>query len=91
MTLVELCYLVDKGTFSVDDHAAFLDVVIAEASGFEVVPLDTAVAQAVASILRVDVADPFDRMIAATAVARNVSLLTYDRLLHKLPLVATIW
>lgn len=91
VTLVELCYLVDKGTFSVDDYAAFLDVVNAEDSSFEVVPMDAVVAQAVSSIPRSDIGDPFDRMIAATAIIQKVSLITRDGLLRKLRSVTTIW
>lgn len=91
VTLVELCYLVDKGTFSVDDYAAFLDVVDAENSSFEVVPMDAAVAKALPSIPRSDIGDPFDRMIAATAITRKFSLITRDGLLRKLRSVVTIW
>jgi hypothetical protein len=40
---------------------------------------------------RAAVADPFDRMIAATALVRAVPLVTYDRRLRQLPALETVW
>lgn len=89
--LVELVYLVEKGTFSEADVEAFHEILDAADSGFEVAPIDGAVARAVGRIPRAAVADPFDRMIAATALARAVPLVTYDRRLRQLAALGTIW
>ncbi|MGH3870844.1 MAG: type II toxin-antitoxin system VapC family toxin [Pseudonocardiaceae bacterium] len=90
-TLVELVYLVEKGTFSEADVDAFHEILDAAGSGFEVAPLDGAVARAVGRIPRTAVADPFDRMIAATALIRAAPLVTYDRRLRRLTDLETIW
>lgn len=46
-TLVELIYLMEKGTFSEADVKAFHEILDVADSGFEVAPLDGAVARAV--------------------------------------------
>ena len=74
VTVVELVYLVEKGTFSQANVEAFYEILDATDSGFEVVPIDSPVARAVSRIPRTAVADPFDRMIAATALARAIPL-----------------
>jgi predicted nucleic acid-binding protein len=57
MTLVELRYLVEKGTFTESEAAEFDDVLGVEDSSFEVVPVDDDVAHAVGRIPREAVAD----------------------------------
>lgn len=52
VTLVELRYLVEKGKFSEAELAAFIEVVDAEDSSFEVVPLGDAAARTVGDIPR---------------------------------------
>lgn len=91
VTLVELVYLTEKGTFAAADLDAFHEVLEAADSGFEVAPVDEAVAHAVGRIPRAAVADPFDRMIAATALATGVPLVTYDHRLRQLAVVETVW
>lgn len=79
VTLVELRYLVEKKVLSEADLDAIHAVLDAAGSGFEVVPVDGAVGWALGRISRDAVGDPFDRMIAATALVRGVPLVTYDR------------
>jgi PIN domain nuclease of toxin-antitoxin system len=85
VTLIELRYLAEKGAFTdaeVDAiHAAFQ----AEGTGFDVVPIDSGVAWAVGRIPRDAVSDPWDRIIAATALVCDAPLVTYDRKLQGLP------
>lgn len=90
-TLVELVYLVEKGTFMHTHIEAFHEIIDAADSGFEVVPIDNAVARAVSKIPRAAVADPFDRIIAATALVRESPLVTYDHRIRQLTAVKTIW
>ena len=66
VTLVELRYLAEKGTLTEADIDAVHAVLQADGTGFEVAPMDAAVARAVRRIPREAVGDPWDRMIAAT-------------------------
>ena len=84
VTIVELRYLAEKGVLTELDIDAIHAVLDAEGSGFEVVPMDEAVGWALGRIPRDAVGDPFDRMIAATALVRDVPLVTYDRKLTAL-------
>lgn len=69
---------------------AFHEIIDATGSGFDVAPIDNAVARAVSRIPRVAITDPFDRIIAATALVR-ARLVTYDRKIRQLAAVETIW
>lgn len=90
-TLVELVYLMEKGTFTQADVDALLEILDAPDSGFEVAPVDSAVARAVGSIPRTAVTDPFERVIAATALVTGLPLVTYDHRLRELAALETIW
>lgn len=90
-TLIELVYLVERGTFTPPHLEAFHEIIDVADSGFEVVPIDNAVARAVSKIPRTAVTDPFDRIIAATALVRAAPLVTYDRRIRQLAAVETIW
>jgi len=85
VTVVELRYLAEKGTLTEADLDAVHAVLDADGTSFEIAPVDAATAWAVGGIPRDAVADPWDRMIAATAIARDVALVTYDRKLTTLP------
>jgi PIN domain nuclease of toxin-antitoxin system len=90
VSVVELAYLAEKGTLVEEQIDAVHAVLAAAGTGFEVVPIDEAVAWAVGRVPRVAVADPWDRMIAATALVRAVPLVTYDRKLLALPGLPTV-
>lgn len=68
MTLVELRYLVEKGTFTEGEFSEFVGVLDVEDFSFDVILVNAEIACAVGRIPREEVADPFDRMIAATAL-----------------------
>lgn len=91
VTLVELVYLMEKGRFTEADVEALLAILDATDSGFEVAPVDSAVARAVRQIPRAAVTDPFDRMIAATALVTGLPLVTYDHRLREFAALDTIW
>ncbi len=78
-TVVELQYLTEKGVLPEPEIDAIHAVLDAEGSSFDVVPVDADVAWALGRVPRDAVGDPFDRMIAATALVRAVPLVTYDR------------
>jgi len=76
--LVELVYLVDKGRIPAA-VTEFVDRVLRDpASGFRLAPLDLRVVEAMRQIPRNDVPDLPDRVIAATAHAFNLPLVTRD-------------
>jgi PIN domain nuclease of toxin-antitoxin system len=75
-SFLDLRYLVDAGRLPVDVLQKAEEVVQREA--FSVVSLDLAVHHAMADVSRAQVPDPFDRIIAATAVLADLPLLTAD-------------
>lgn len=91
VTVVELRYLVEKGTLSEDEFEAFISVLHDPDSPFEVAPFDGDSALEVGQISRRSGADPFDRMIGATSIALGIPLVTADRKLRAQPAVETVW
>jgi PIN domain nuclease of toxin-antitoxin system len=90
ISLVELVYLVDKGKIpaAVADR---VDLVLRDpASGFRLAPLDLAVVEATRLIPRKLVPDMPDRIIAATARAMGLPLVTRDASIRR-AYIQTIW
>lgn len=91
ITLVELCYLTEKGKLPahyLQDCLAILDdPLVAPAS----MALEIATAKALLQILRVLVPDMPDRIIAATALELGLPLVTRDRKIRALSNIITIW
>ncbi len=75
-SFLDLRYLVDAGRMSASVLQKAEEVVQREA--FSVVSLDLAVHHAMAEVSREQVPDPFDRIIAATALLADLPLLTAD-------------
>jgi PIN domain nuclease of toxin-antitoxin system len=75
-SFLDLRYLVDAGRMPADVLQKAEEVVQREA--FSVVSLDLAVHHAMAEVSREQVPDPFDRIIAATALLADLPLLTAD-------------
>jgi PIN domain nuclease of toxin-antitoxin system len=74
ISLVELTYLVEKERIPSDARKKLVDVLALPDSPYELAPLDAAVAAPVELIDRNLVPDLPDRVIAATALARNAAL-----------------
>jgi PIN domain nuclease of toxin-antitoxin system len=89
LSLLELAMLVSKGKLRVlhDEGAKAIENL---ASRVTVVPLDADIAWQ-AMTLDLPQADPFDRVIVATAKHLGLSLVTKDRLIRKARIVSTIW
>ena len=79
ITLVELNYLAGRASFP---YAGVLPRLIALATDpnepLEVLPITLAVAQAMDQIPRTEIADMPDRIVAATAVAHKLPLVSVD-------------
>lgn len=90
VTIVELTYLVEKGRFPM----ALLDQLLIElrrpVPELVVTPLDLATADVLRTVSGAIVRDMPDRMIAATAVALGLPLVTRDRQIQASG-IAVIW
>ncbi len=87
---MELTYLVEKRRVP-PEALKLLRVCLTDPTfGFRLAPLDLLVADAISGIPRDIVPDLPDRVIAATALARNIPLVTRDEKIRSADLV-TIW
>ncbi|MGI8661154.1 MAG: type II toxin-antitoxin system VapC family toxin [Thermoleophilaceae bacterium] len=88
-SFLDLRYLVDSGR----RPAQILDDArsIVEGDAFTIVPLDLRVIDGMAAISRDAVRDPFDRIIAATALTADLPLVTADERLRAALGERTVW
>ncbi len=87
-TLFEIAMLVSKGRLQLDlSVETFLQRVETD---YVVLPLG-ALEAASAMELNLEQADPFDRAIVATALSRNIPLLSKDRQIAASGLLSVIW
>jgi len=91
IAIVELRYLVEKRTFSEVEYQTILGAITNPATALIIAPLDLSVAQALGQIPRDVVRDMPDRIIAATAHALGLPLVTRDTELRKLTNITTVW
>ena len=90
ISLVEIIYLVEKGRLPQIALDRLNDTLIDPDSAFELAPLNMSVVQAVQYIPRNLVPDMPDRIIAATASALTLSLITRDSKIRSAGIM-TIW
>ena len=88
--LVEIVYLMEKGRVSPDMKSMLDEELKSAESGLVLVDLNADVADQTANILRDDIPDLPDRVIAATALALNLPLISRDRKIV-LSGLKTIW
>ena len=91
ISVVEIVYLVEKNKVPAGALNALLVALRDPASVLEIVPLDLAIAQAVAQVPRLAVPDMPDRIITATALHRGLPLVTRDLMIQAAGVVSTIW
>lgn len=91
ITLVELQYLVEKGRLLPSVLQAIEIAIDDQTTSMQLVPINRAVTTALSSIPRDIVPDMPDRIIAATALALGIPLVTRDTDIHKLTNVTVIW
>lgn len=88
ISLLEIALLVDRGRVTLDGSLrGLLDEV---SSCFRVLPIEPAVAEK-SMALQLEQADPFDRVIAATACHHRLTLVTRDKRLVKSREFETVW
>lgn len=88
-SFLDLRYLVDSGRLSakvLDDARS-----IVEGDAFTVVPFDLPVLDAMAAVPREKVPDPFDRIIAATALTLDLPLVSADEDIQAAIAERVIW
>jgi len=88
IVLLEIAYLHEKRRIEVPEGLENLLVKIS--NSFRILPIDPATAVRAMS-LDLPHGDPFDRVIAATAVIQGIPLLTRDRQITSCQEVATVW
>ncbi|MGH9803055.1 MAG: type II toxin-antitoxin system VapC family toxin [Blastocatellia bacterium] len=91
IVVVELRYLVEKGREIVEsDYQTITALLKNHSSALTVAPLDLKVAESLSQIPRATVPDMPDRIIAATALALGLPLVTCDHKIRALTNVVTI-
>jgi PIN domain nuclease of toxin-antitoxin system len=88
--LVELTYLAEKGRLPSAAREALVEALDDPSSPCTLVPLDRLVAEALQLVQRTEVPDLPDRIVAATALALRVPLISRDRKIRASQ-VQTIW
>lgn len=89
--LFEIAYLSEKRKIAID-FQSFLGI-LREARNYKIEPLCLPIIEKSHEIPRDRVKDPWDRLIAATALYRGLPLISYDRSLQSLHLegLKVIW
>jgi PIN domain nuclease of toxin-antitoxin system len=88
--LVELTYLAEKGRLPSAAREALVEALDDPSGPCTLVPLDRPVAEALQLVQRTEVPDLPDRIVAATALALRVPLISRDRKIRASQ-IQTIW
>jgi PIN domain nuclease of toxin-antitoxin system len=88
--LVELTYLTERFRLPMIGLQRLRDALADPSAGLRLAPLDLLVADAITAVARDSVPDMPDRIIAATAVALQLPLITADARIRSLQ-IPTIW
>jgi PIN domain nuclease of toxin-antitoxin system len=90
--LVDLLYVTQTTqAFTTEDLDAVRDVVAAVSTAVELAPVELNVFEAWRRIDREVLADPWGRLIVATAISEGVPLLTTDAAIAESGYVTTVW
>ncbi len=91
ISLVEICYLVEKGKLPAIVLQRLTEVLTEPEAEIAIVPLDLAIGLTIQNLDRNTVPDMPDRIIAATAYHLKLPLITRDRKIQALQNIRTIW
>jgi PIN domain nuclease of toxin-antitoxin system len=90
-TFIDLWYVTQTTEAVTTDDLARLRSTLEASSAVTLQPVTLEVVDACTAIQRELLADPWDRLIVATAKALGVALVTRDRAIQKAELVPTVW
>jgi PIN domain nuclease of toxin-antitoxin system len=90
ISIVEICYLIDKGRLSETVLSRVMAAIATENSAITIIPVDLDISLAIQQINRNVVPDMPDRIIAATAHYLNLPLVTCDSKIQATS-IPTIW
>ncbi|MDQ3011592.1 MAG: PIN domain-containing protein, partial [Acidobacteriota bacterium] len=90
MCLVEIVYLQEKGRITADLKTKLDAELSSGATGLRLADLTDKVVEAMALIARLEIPEMPDRVIAATAMHLNLSLISRDRKIRS-SRVTTVW
>jgi PIN domain nuclease of toxin-antitoxin system len=90
ITLIEMVYLVEKGRIFAQQFTRLAQELDNHESVFVEVPVDLKIARALSRVSAVQVPDMPDRIIAATALFHNVTVISRDGKIQ-LSSIKTIW
>jgi PIN domain nuclease of toxin-antitoxin system len=90
ISLIEVLYLVEKNKLPATAYDGLLAAHLDPTDPIKLLPVDQHVALAVKQIPRAIVSDLPDRIIAATALAHGLPLITADQKIQAAP-ITTIW
>jgi PIN domain nuclease of toxin-antitoxin system len=91
ISLWEIAMLMHKNRLQIDaDYQAFIELLL-QSRNYVLQNLTPAIAELSVSIDLGKNKDPVDRIIAATAVIKSVSLVTADHGIQESPVVKTVW
>lgn len=91
VSLVEMTYLTERGRIRADVLPRTLAELDASPTALHLLAVDRRVADALPAIPRPPVADMPDRIIAATAVAHGLPLVTADRKIQAVSGLTVVW
>ena len=90
ITLIEIVYLVEKGRIKAKTLERLFDVLETRETGLVEIPVDRSVAKAMQGVLWSQVPDMPDRIIAATALAQGMPIISRDAKIRVVG-IPTIW
>ena len=90
VSIVEICYLIDKGRLPETVLSRLMAAIATENSAITIIPVDLDISLAIRQIDRSIVPDMPDRIIAATAFYLKFPLVTRDSKIHNSG-VQTVW
>ncbi len=91
ISLIEACYLAEKNRIASAAWHELLALLADRTMPLAVIPVDESVARSIGHVPRNHIPDMPDRIIAATALAHGLPLVTRDQRLREARVVRTIW